>query len=288
MIDFRPVRTDAGTLREYSQLFKICFPGAKHLDEAYLRWLYCENPEGTGVGFDGRDGDRLCAHYACIPARVEIWGRPQRALLSLNTATHPEYQGRGLFTTLAERVFEIAAREGFGCVYGIANANSTPGFLGKLRFTCVGFLDARIGLGRISRTSETAEECESRELTFRRLWSPEVLRWRFANPRNPVLARRDDKGWILASTSARCLGIQAYAEVPPVADLKISAGYERFGLRLFLGILPAWERMSSTYMSVPKALRPSPLNFIFRNLGGESRAPVIESVRLSFLDFDAY
>jgi GNAT superfamily N-acetyltransferase len=288
MIDFRPVRTDAGTLRECSQLFKICFPGAKHLDEAYLRWLYCDNPEGTVVGFHGMDSDRLCAHYACIPARVEIWGRPQRALLSLNTATHPAYQGRGLFTTLAERVYEFAAREGYGCVYGIANANSTPGFLRKLRFTRVGPLDARIGVGRISRTSKNARECESGDLTFRRLWSPEVLRWRFANPRNPIVARTDDKGWVLASASAHRLGIRAYAEVPPVAGLTISAGCEQFGLRLFLGTLPAWERMSATYVSVPKALRPSPLTLIFRNLGGESRAPVMESVRFSFLDFDAY
>lgn len=288
MIDIRPVQTDAASLGKYRTLFGTCFPGAAHLDEGYLKWLYLDNPEGQVVGFDGWAGDQLCAHYACIPARVDIRGQPARALLSLNTATHPDYQGQGLFTRLAERTYELASLQGYECVYGIANANSTPGFTRKLGFARVGALDARLGAGRVMLRPTSAATHPGSDPAFRRRWSAETFRWRIANPRNPVLASLDDRGWVLASAASRHIGIRAYAELPPVPGLALPAGRQGFALRLFVGAVPASERAGSAYVPVPRILRPSPLNMIFRDLGGRHQPPAMAGVRFCFLDFDAY
>ena len=99
-------RADESSIQKYIELFAACFPGASHYKAEYLRWLYRANPAGAVVGFDAWDGEILAAHYACVPARMLIGGRACRALLSLNTATHPSYQGKGLFTKLAAATYE--------------------------------------------------------------------------------------------------------------------------------------------------------------------------------------
>src|SRR6478609_3886385 len=117
-MDFKPIAVDDAHLTRLGQLFRAAFPTAHHLDAGYLRWLYRDNPSGHVVGFDAFEGDVLAAHYACVPAEVRWKGNQVRALLSLNTATHPNFQGKGLFSQLATATFDHAAQSGFTLVYG--------------------------------------------------------------------------------------------------------------------------------------------------------------------------
>src|SRR4051812_41540991 len=109
-----PAGTCAADLQEYIALFAHCFPKAKKLDSQYLQWQYVDNPIGRVIGFNAFDGSRLVAHYAVIPVSVDYEGQRHLACWSLNTASHPEYQGRGLFTRLAEQTYEAARQR--GCV----------------------------------------------------------------------------------------------------------------------------------------------------------------------------
>ena len=54
----------------------------------------------------------LAAHYVVLPIRAAVGGQPVAAALSLNTATHPDYQRRGLFVRLAEATYEMARGAG--------------------------------------------------------------------------------------------------------------------------------------------------------------------------------
>ena len=130
------------------------------------------------VGYNAWEAGRLAAHYACVPAHVHALGAPRRALLSLNTATHPEFQGRGLFTKLADHTYAAAAASGFELVYGAANASSTPGFVRKLGFQLVAPLDSRIGAGRLGRIDWPRAQAQA---AFARSWSEPELAWRMAN-----------------------------------------------------------------------------------------------------------
>jgi GNAT superfamily N-acetyltransferase len=170
MMTFSPVRTDDAALAQYGALFAACFPGANKYTPQYLKWQYADNPDGPVVGFDAWDGERLAAHYVCVPARARVAGEDVRVLLSLNTATHPDYQGKGLFTKLAAMTYNAGAEQGFDAVYGVANANSTPGFLRKLDFQLVRPLEARVGIGGIGNG-----KAAGRPAAFERLWSDAAL-----------------------------------------------------------------------------------------------------------------
>jgi GNAT superfamily N-acetyltransferase len=287
---FLPVSTDPKSLDAYAGLFHTCFPGASIADPAYLIWLYSNNPAGPVVGFDAWDGETLAAHYACIPADMTLDGKPVRCLLSLNTATDPRYQGQGLFTRLAAETYDHAAQAGFAAVYGVANANSTPGFLRKLSFQMVAPLAARLGFGRLTRRNWPELAASA---SFSHRWTAETLHWRISNPRNPVRLRatKDQALAVYAPTGRP--GLIAYGELPMVADWPngpdVAGGGGGLSARVFVGLLPGGGG-GSCYGPIPKALKPSPLNLIYRPLDPAQAPPQLDpnTVLITFLDFDAF
>ncbi len=276
----------AELLESYSQLFRICFPGASGLSASYLKWLYLENPAGTVVGYDAWEGDRLAAHYVCIPAEAIVHGSVRRVLLSLNTATHPDFQGKGLFTKLAALTYERGAREGFEAVYGVANANSTPGFVRKLGFALVSPLDARIGVGAIS-VGEVKENVS--DFSFKRVWDSKTLAWRISNPvrRYRLTSRADGLIGAWAPTGKPLLS--AWAEVPAdgLEGLAVEGSAAPL-FRLHLGLRPEGVRPGAMWMDIPKRFRPSPLNLIFLSLNEGIGQIDRAAVELGQLDFDAF
>lgn len=281
-MEFTPVRCDEAAYAEYARLFADCFPGVGKFNRDYLDWLYRCNPDGQVVGFDARDGDRLAAHYVCIPARAKIGSEEVPVLLSLNTATHPEYQGKGLFTKLAELTYAAGAKLGYDSVYGVANANSTPGFTRKLGFQLVGPLQASVGVGPLGINFSQ----DTSSLQFRRIWSERALAWRCSCPFNPISARAgQNRTTLLASVPG--IPMMAAAEVDVIApEAKKSASISP--LRLFLGQVPSTWQRHAFYVDIPKRLRPSPLNLIYRSLTGRVKAIDSGAVFLGFIDFDAY
>ncbi|MBD8881285.1 GNAT family N-acetyltransferase [Rhodanobacter sp. 7MK24] len=284
MFEFQESQCTDEALERYAALFSLCFPGANHLTPAYLRWLYRDNPCGRVVGMDALADGTLAAHYVCVPTAINLQGVEMKALLSLNTATHPSYQGRGLFTKLAELTYDLGRRMGFSSVYGVANANSTPGFLRKLGFQHVASLDARIGLGRPANIDWDRVE---KDAEFSRKWSPDQLRWRMRNPANPLgLSRLGAEGSAFyAKTDRR--GVIVWGEVSQVLDGIAETRPNVFLPRLSLGLYPHGAATRRFSVDIPGWARPSPLNFIYRSLRDDHRINP-HAVNFSFMDFDAY
>lgn len=284
MMQFSPIEFDDKALDEYTALFGECFPGSGRFTRDYLKWLYCDNPDGRAVGFDAREGGVLAAHYVCVPAMAQVCGQTVRVLLSLNTATRPAFQGKGLFTKLAAMTYEAGTALGYDAAYGVANANSTPGFVRKLGFQLVRPLEAMVGIGKLG----LRRPAPAPALAFERVWSEEALAWRCASPINPVIARRNGDVW---QFHAPALGpmLPAYAELqlPAYPGLAASAA-PATPLRLYLGLVPDHARGFMTYASIPQRLRPSPLNLIYRSFSHRIEALDPALISFSFLDFDAY
>src|SRR5688572_14578158 len=56
-------------------------------------------------------------------------GRVLHAVRAVDTATHPECRGRGIFTKLTEALVEQVRAAGVAFVFNTPNANSRPGFI---------------------------------------------------------------------------------------------------------------------------------------------------------------
>lgn len=282
-MEFRNITSDDKKLKIYATLMQQCFPGTHKFDSKYLKWLYRNNPDGEVIGYDAYEGEQIVAHYACAPTTIKLDGRSVKGLLSLNTATHPEFQGKGLFAKLAEMTYQLGAEKEFACVYGVANAKSTPGFTRKLNFQFIQPLEAKIGFGDLNIDP-------SRGISqFKRAWTKDSLNWRCSNPSNPVFWKKSDQGLKFFAKSK--IFISAYAELG-TDILQLQACKQHMlhlnPLRLFIGLIPGDSVNIKKYFSIPEGLKPSPLNFIFRSLSQENKIIDKGTVNFSFLDFDAY
>ncbi|MCA9003466.1 MAG: GNAT family N-acetyltransferase, partial [Planctomycetes bacterium] len=241
---------------------------------------YLDNPEGRAVGFNAWSGEVLAGHYVTIPLRARVHGREERGLLSLNTATHADHRGKGLFTKLAQATYERAASEGYGFVVGVANANSTHGFTKKLGFQLVGPLRAMVGVGAIPFQARMVEP------DFEPVRDRERLTWRLAHPvYRYTLARQGRAGLVLSERRMKGFRFLLFSAPESLEGLGLPP--EKAPVRkAWIGSGPGYGWGGSAYLNVPMKRRPSPLNLIFKDLTGAGRQ--LDPARTCFqaIDFD--
>lgn len=267
---------DDNGLEAVAGLMKAAFPKATKYNAAYLRWQYLGNPCGRPVSFNAfaEDGT-LAAHYAAIPVKMVIGGNVEEGLLSLNTATHPAHQGRRLFTTLASKTFESAAEKGYKFVVGVANANSTPGFLKHLGFYLVSPLTFKFGIGDIYKGGVP-------DGLARVFYDDETLDWRLACPEFSYSAR----GNTIYGSRPEPLFQTAVAAIPEGKsgkELGLKKPSDLFNLYIGIGANPG----KGLYFNIPRFVKRSPFNLIFKDLtqGGLPKMTA-DGIFFQLLDFD--
>lgn len=99
-------------------------------------WTYKTCPAAKeGIFIDlAIDGKILAGQYCIQPQYFSIYGIKKKAALSLDTLTHPNYQKKGIFSTLANSVYKKLADSGFSFVYGFPNTQSRYGLLTHLNW----------------------------------------------------------------------------------------------------------------------------------------------------------
>lgn len=276
-MEFRPAAAGPEQIAAYSDLLTTVFGRQAKFDTEALAWRYGHNPMGSVVGVDAWAGETLCAHYVTSPMDAHVEGRPLRGLVSLNTATHPDSRGRGLFIQLALETYVRAAAARYDFVIGVANANSTPGFVRHLGFQLVRPLEA----GLLARTPRLFADAP---VQFEGVWSTETLHWRLANPAARYrTARSGDLTAIWTPTALPAVNCVAFLHG------RGPDGRKPRGASLWMGLEPRLDLRSLGYAPLPKRLRPSPLNLIYKPLS-ERAPPVLDPERtaFNFLDFDPY
>jgi GNAT superfamily N-acetyltransferase len=276
----RPVTTGDADIAKISALLQAVFPGSKHFTEEALRWQYRDAPDGQVVGFNAWQEDDLAAHYVAIPIEVVLNGKSEKGLLSLNTATHPAHQGKGLFTKLANATYALGAAQGFGFVIGVANANSTHGFIKKLGFQLIAPLRAMIGIGPLPLRKGTGD------VRYEQRRSQATLAWRLGHPTYRYHQARGGSGEMLLSerTQFGCRFVMHPAmDIPSTEVPSVRKAPWR---KLWIGLDPEMHWRGSLYVNIPMRFRPSPLNLIFKDLSGQNRTLKADQVRFNALDFD--
>lgn len=133
-------------------------------DEAFYSWKHDDNSFGqspTWVAVDDEAG--------IVGLRVFLrWGFVDRhgarlsAVRAVDTATHPDFQGQGIFSKLTRLAVEELTAEGVDHVFNTPNDKSMPGYL-KMGWSQVGAVSAgaRIGgpasINRMARARTAAE-----------------------------------------------------------------------------------------------------------------------------------
>src|SRR5690606_25693858 len=96
---------------------------------AFFAWKHRENAFGASPAWVAVDGDRVVGFRTLMRWEFDTPEGPVRAVRAVDTATHPDHQGRGIFSALTRRAVEELQNDGVGFVFNTPNDKSRPGYL---------------------------------------------------------------------------------------------------------------------------------------------------------------
>lgn len=163
----------------------------------FFAWKHHRSPFGRSpawVAVDPAEGGRVVGFRTFARWEFERDGQVVRAVRAVDTATHPDYQGRGLFTLLTRQALDELRDEGVSFVFNTPNDRSRPGYL-KMGWQPVRRLPVAarprspLSLVRLSRSRTAADK-----------WSADTAA---GQPAAEALADREAVAGLLAGTEAR-------------------------------------------------------------------------------------
>lgn len=168
----------------------------------YWVWKHIENPFGASMVLVAENEGQLIGVRAMMRW---IWQRGNDVFVSLravDTATHPDHQGRGIFTVLTQKMVDRTHDQDISFIFNTPNPKSLPGYL-KLGWTIAGkltigvsffpyifnsFSSSRDSVTDFSCLDDLCNRWNTHQETNRHLFTPKssaYLKWRYLN--NPVI-----------------------------------------------------------------------------------------------------
>ncbi|GAB3820162.1 GNAT family N-acetyltransferase [Pontibacter rugosus] len=98
--------------------------------ESFWRWKHIDNPFGNSPVLLAFDKDKLIGLRAFMRWRWELNDKFAPAFRAVDTATHPDYRGKGIFSKLTKAlIHELKQTEPCCFIYNTPNTQSKPGYL---------------------------------------------------------------------------------------------------------------------------------------------------------------
>lgn len=119
---------------DLSDILKLCevalrWPSDPR-NEQLFRWKHLTNPFGPSPMWIATAGERIVGFRAMMPWRFKRRdGSTVRAVRAVDTATHPDFQRQGIFSTLNTLAIDALTAEGIDFVFNTPNAESLPGYV---------------------------------------------------------------------------------------------------------------------------------------------------------------
>lgn len=121
---------EKGIIELFQEVFKK--PMGKTESINHWNWEYKDNPNSRIEILLVIDNKKIVGHYAVIPVKMKIKKKIYLTSLSLDTMTHKDYRGMGIFPKLATKMYNELGNSGIYLTYGFPNEYSINGFLNKL------------------------------------------------------------------------------------------------------------------------------------------------------------
>lgn len=265
--------------RKNASFLAEIFNNPELFTEDYIKWQYADHPLGPIIGNNVMIDAQIAAHFVLQPFPALINGIKRKGLLAFNSATKKEYQGRGLFMTLANKTIDEALANGHEFIVAVTNHNSVHGYTKRLGFQLVCQLDAKIGLGKID-FNESQDQ-----VVFEKIWNEELLNWRLANPLNKYSFVKHNQTGYYSKTHLPF--VKAFLSKAGADNPKQLKDFSWRPSTLYIGLNPG-VKFRGLFFDIPEKLKPSPLFLVYKDLVNIEHKLDKEKVKFNLIDFDAY
>jgi N-acetylglutamate synthase-like GNAT family acetyltransferase len=97
--------------------------------EQYWIWKHIRNPFGVSPVLVAEENNTLIGVRAFMCWQWTRQGKILRAIRAVDTATHPDHQGKGIFKKLTLKLVDTCKNDGVDFVFNSPNSQSKPGYL---------------------------------------------------------------------------------------------------------------------------------------------------------------
>lgn len=104
----------------------------KRMSRERFNWYFERNPTGIVNIHMALSGGRVIGVVSHNALRMNVDGRDELVSMQMNADTHPDFRGRGVFSTLTRAAARYAEEAGVTLMMSVTNRESTPIFLGRL------------------------------------------------------------------------------------------------------------------------------------------------------------
>ncbi len=118
------LRKEAGALAD---LLRVTFKSDLFTPE-FILWKHAENPMGESFALVVEDEGKLVGLRCFMFWDVVVDGKKLKAIRPVDTAVHPDMQGKGLFKKMTLQGLEMVKGK-YDIVFNTPNGNSLPGYL---------------------------------------------------------------------------------------------------------------------------------------------------------------
>lgn len=190
--------------------------------EALWAWKHEENPFGNSYVLLAEENEELIGLRAFMQWEWQWNEKSYRTIRAVDTATHPEHQGKGIFKKLTLDQLERCRKDNIRFVFNTPNNQSMPGYL-KMGWQVQGKMPLKIKalnpvktafrlLLKIKPDASTNSSASEWDLMLKNFdgkqalkiaglhtpWSTSYVQWRYAsNPLFPYSFITDNKNYIL-------------------------------------------------------------------------------------------
>jgi len=297
-----------------TELLDAELPSARFVDDAYLHWLYDQNPYGPAIQRAADDGGVRVAHYAVVPQRYRGPDDTVPAGFSLNAVVRSGTQRQGWFRKLGLEIYEEAAAAGWQFATGVCNDKSIGAVVKYMGWKTPGPLPVRVMFPRPYRQPAESHRVDHSFLAgtdFARLtegldqfpvntWTnsstSEYLRWRLSPPHTSYAIHATDELVAITTRDTR-FGIPAAVilkllprgggDEPRHAERLVTAAC-RFHTAPYAVYAGFNAHVTVRGFRPPRRLQPSPLHLILRSFSPAIDQATLELDTFEFLDMDAY
>ena len=92
-------------------------------------WKHLQNPFGKSPVILAEESGQIIGIRAFLKWQYQLGDQTLSAYRAVDTATHPEHQGKGIFKKLSLSLIEEIKNEGVDLIFNTPNSKSTPGYL---------------------------------------------------------------------------------------------------------------------------------------------------------------
>jgi GNAT superfamily N-acetyltransferase len=121
--------------------------------EAFWRWKHLDNPFGESPVLVASENNQLVGVRAFMRWEWRQGEKIFKAVRAVDTATHPDFQGKGIFTKLSLKLAEQCRQLGVDFIFNTPNRISKPGYI-KMGWESVGKLPVGVKLNVYSHQQE--------------------------------------------------------------------------------------------------------------------------------------